>query len=176
MSREVPAEWAKLIEAAGFVKERRPHGPSMKQLAEASGVHQSTLSALIFGDRESDPATVDKVVAALAERIKGKSPERLRLEVFALARKSLAEADPFQLHPDADLLTAQERNAVNELIRLLALPKKQGGEADGDAAPTKLRVDHAHSLKRLNVDFDPEIYNDKAAYPGDQPVDQPTTE
>lgn len=133
--RDVPAEWADLLTRARLVGKR---GPSMSRLSEASGVHTSTISAMMHGSRVTSSDVIDKVAEAIAGGIGPRADHgAVRHIVHELVGRALAEREPFQPHPDADLLDSRERKAVNELIRLLALPKKRGGGAHGDsAAPT----------------------------------------
>ncbi len=87
----------------------------MSALARAVEVHTTTIGAMMFGDRATQPETVDKVAKVLG---------RPRDEVYGWVGKALGVAEPFEPHADADLLDAHERKAVNELIRLLAVSKR----------------------------------------------------
>ena len=91
---------------------------------------------MMYGDRSSKPEKVDAVADAIARKLGYEDSTDIRHGIHEWVGRALTEDKPFIPHPDADLLDRQERDAVNELIRLLALSKKQGGEADGDAAPT----------------------------------------
>lgn len=73
------------------------------------------------GTRETSQATVDAVAAAL------KMDPRTVAEWVGRAR---SERNPFKPHGDANLLTGEERKAVNQLIQLLAKPKKGAQNAD----------------------------------------------
>lgn len=83
----------------------------MTQLAVQVGAHTSTISAMVFGSRETKPDIVEAVADAL--RVD-------RVTVFEWVGRARAQEKPFQPHPDADLLTAEEQDVVNHLIRLLA--------------------------------------------------------
>lgn len=100
----------------------------MSGLARSVGVHTSTISAMIWGRRETDSDTVNLVA------------EKLRISpvtVFEWVGRARTESEPFKPHPDADLLDKESRAAVNELIRLLARNQKAGGDRSGDSAATK---------------------------------------
>lgn len=99
----------------------------MRRLAEVAGTTPSTISAMINGTRDTSSAIVQRVAEALrmGDRVAQVS------EWVGLAR---TEVRPFQPHRDADLLTAEEQEAINEMIRLLAAPKKRGGGARGLSA------------------------------------------
>lgn len=122
-SRDVPEDWWDLLGRADMT-DPRSGAPSMSALSRHSGVHPSTISAMMYGDRKTSGATVDRVVDAIAERSPRRDPREIRARVYDLVGRALGVPVPFEPHPDANLLTLQERNAVNELIRLLAAPKK----------------------------------------------------
>lgn len=122
-SRDVPEPWAKLLTQARLVDPRNGL-PSMSRLAEESGVHASTISAMMYGDRRTRPASVDKVSDTIAARLRITNPDVLRSEIARWVGQALGDERRFEPHPDADLLSPQERKAVNELIRLLAAPKR----------------------------------------------------
>lgn len=124
-SRDVPEQWTDILVRAGMTDPRNGLA-SMTRLAEASGVHASTISSMMYGDRKAKAASVDKVADALSSALRAANPSEVRKAVHDLVGRTLNVAAPFEPHPDADLLTTKERQAVNELIRLLAAPKKMG--------------------------------------------------
>lgn len=120
MSTE-PKDWDCALRAAGFIDRRGGDRVSWSALAQAVGVHTSTLTGMKDGSRETDGETLDLVA------------EKLRLDPRIVAEwvgRARAERDPYKPPSDADLLTRQEREAVNRLIQLLAEPKKRG-QSDG---------------------------------------------
>lgn len=123
MTRDVPPKWARLMLKAGLTDPRNGLA-SMSRLAEESGVHASTISAMMYGDRATRPETVEKVAVTIAGRLGGGDPARRAREIRQLVNEALDQEEPFKLHPDAALLDQTERAAVNELIRLLARSKK----------------------------------------------------
>lgn len=122
MKRDVPEPWATVMKKRGLVDPRNGN-PSMTKLAEASDTHASTIGAMMFGDRETSAEVIARVAAALYPNGGGNFSRRLR-EVNSWVGRALESAQPFQLHPDADLLTPKEREVVNDLVRLLAASKK----------------------------------------------------
>lgn len=129
---DVPEGWDELLVAARFV-DRRNGRPSMRQLAAAAHTHASTISALMYGSRETKTPVVEKVIEAIS-RESGMGERRVRQKVFELMHRALADGGRFEPHEDANLLSREEQAAVNELIRLLALSKKQGGGAHARGA------------------------------------------
>lgn len=128
MRAEVPEPWAAAMIAAGFVDSRyKSDIPSMRRLADAAGTTTSTISAMIAGTRDTDGAIVQRVAEAL-----GLSESAGEVERWV--GHSRTANKPFVPHRDANLLTSDEQAAVNELIRLMALPKKRGG-GDADLVP-----------------------------------------
>lgn len=111
VSRQVPEPWASAMERARLVDPRNGR-PSMSALAQEVGTHTSTISAMMAGTRKTNTSLVAKVAVAL------RMEDRVD-EVFAWIGRQRTEAEPFTPHPDADLLTSEERQAVNELIRLM---------------------------------------------------------
>lgn len=122
--RDVPEQWAELLVQAGFVDPRNGR-PSMTKLGEESGVHPSTISALMYGDRAAKSDTVDAIANALAKGMRADSPGDVRYRVRKLMGVTPGDREPFKPHPDADLLSPTERQTINDLIGMLALPKKR---------------------------------------------------
>lgn len=94
--------------------------PSMRQLAVAAGTTTSTISAMMHGTRATQNDVVERVAVAL------KMQDRVD-EVMSWVDRERTQVHPFDPHPDANLLTTDEQEAINEIIRLMALPKKRGG-------------------------------------------------
>lgn len=121
MDDSIPAGVRKLMERRGYTK-RRGSGVSLTALAEATGVHTSTISNL-FSRLNSRPATVSAVADAL-----GISAPELR----ALIGDAPAESDVY-VGPDASRrLSPRQRAALTELIL-----------ATVDDASTEFEVDKA---------------------------------
>jgi hypothetical protein len=120
VSNEVPEPWASAMIAANLTDPRytRPV-PSRRKLAEAADTTTSTVSAMIAGTRDTNGSIVQRVAEALGMGDQADVVARW----VGLAR---TQAKPFVPHRDADLLTAEEQEAVNEIIRLMALAKKGG--------------------------------------------------
>ncbi len=135
MKRDVPPRWASLMVRAGLVDPRNDQA-SMSRLAEESGVHASTISAMMYGDRKTRVESVDKVAEAIATRLPGDDVARRARDVRALVDQAFASNKPFDLHPDAALLDQKERAVVNELIRLLARSKRASARPGLSVAPS----------------------------------------
>ena len=100
VSRETPERWQKAMDRAGL--------SSMRRLAAAVGVHTSTISAMIHGDRDTSPETVAKVAEVLGVDV---------VRVSRWVGQARTVAAPYQPPAEAALLTARQRKAVDELIR-----------------------------------------------------------
>lgn len=81
---------------------------------------------MMYGDRQTKAESVDKVAAAIAAGMRADRREGVRAVVHELVGRALRVQKPFEPHPDADLLTGSERKAINELIRVMTIAKKQG--------------------------------------------------
>ncbi len=147
MSKEVIEPWAEPMVAAKLV-DRRNGKASMRALAEKAGTTTSTISAMIHGTRDTGADVLERVAVALDVPVD---------RITQWAGKVRTEVKPFTPHRDANLLTAEEQQAVNELIRLLALPKREkGGGADGfSAAPTKPPLRPVSDLELDDAAYDP---------------------
>lgn len=106
--------------------DRRNGRASMRQLADAVGSTTSTIAEMMYGTRDTQQSLLDAVADAL---------EVDRVTVSSWAGRARALAGPFVPHPDAELLDADERKAVNELIRLMARPKKSAERGRLSVAP-----------------------------------------
>ncbi|WP_370246712.1 helix-turn-helix domain-containing protein [Nocardioides sp.] len=105
--------------ARGFTDGRSPTSvqPSYRRLADAIGIHQSTLKDNITGKRRPSPATIDKLVDALGEDV---------VNWLAVSRPSV-----WVPPEEAALLTARQRRALDELIRAM-VGVTHRGEVRGD--------------------------------------------
>lgn len=120
VSREVPKQWQQAMDRVGL--------SSMRRLAQATGVHTSTISAMIHGDRETSPETVYGVAEALGVDV---------VTVSKWVGQARTVAEPYRPPAEADLLTSRQRKAVDEIIRVMTerdesshgAPKKRAGDA-----------------------------------------------
>lgn len=146
MSNEVAEPWAAAMIAAGFTDPRYKDRdvPSMRQLADAAKTRASTISHMMAGTRETGGDVIDRVAAAL-----NLDPT----EVGRWVGRARSAPKRFEPHRDADLLTSEEQNAVNELIRLLALSKRRGGEGreDDPAAKKVPTLSDAREARRRKI-------------------------
>lgn len=121
MSRDVIEPWATAMVAAKLVDPRNGR-PSMRALATAAGTTASTISHMMYGTRATKREVLESVIVAL------RMTDRADI-VEEWVGRARTQVEPFKPHPDANLLTSDEQKAVNEIIRLMALSKKRGGEA-----------------------------------------------
>ena len=98
--------------AAGAVDPRNGT-PSMNALAKMSNTHTSTITAMVFSDKKTDQAVVDRVAAALNKDVR---------TVSQWAGRSRTIREPYVPPIEADMLTVRQRRAVSELIRSMAEP------------------------------------------------------
>lgn len=109
----------------------------MSALSTASGVHTSTISAMMFGERRTTPESVELVAHAIADRIPGRK-DPVIIRVHDLIGRAMTIAEPFEVNRDVELLDADERKLVNEMIRLLAASKKRGAAPEATASSVPL--------------------------------------
>lgn len=113
---------------SGCTDPRNATRPSLRQLAERMGVSTSTASAMVYGTRVTDVANVDAAA------------EALRLDPLTVTewvdRVRTVKA-PYQPPSVANLLGQDERDAVDQLIRLLARSKTREGETDAHSAEAR---------------------------------------
>lgn len=121
----LPDKWAQRLIARGFVDPRFKHDvASMSALSAKTGLHTSTISALMSGRRKPSVETVQLLVAELGSDVAGWLGVAIR--------------EPYQPPPEADLLTTRQRKALTELIRSIVADEQEGGGEHGDrSAPTK---------------------------------------
>lgn len=120
---DVPPHWADILGRAGSVDPRNG-APSMTRLAEESGVHTTTIAAVMYGNCTT---RADRIADAIARRTRDAREPVTRAAVHELVGRALGAPAKFEPHPDADLLTPAERGAVNEIIKLLAAGHRSSG-------------------------------------------------
>lgn len=123
---QIPEPWATAMVRAGMTDPRyyEPR-PSMGRLAEAAGVHTTTVSRMVHGLKRPDPANVAAVAAAL--RL---SP----VEVSGWVNQARSVQAEYVPPAEVNLLTRREQDALSELIRSIAATREQV-TGDGRDAP-----------------------------------------
>jgi len=123
---QIPEPWASALVRAGFTDPRYSDDrPSLGALAEAAGVHTTTVSRMVHGRGKPKHENVEAVAAALRVDV---------VEVSEWARQARTEAEPYRMPAEVNLLTRREQAAITELIRAMAEARREG-EGSGDAAP-----------------------------------------
>lgn len=120
---EIPEPWASSMIAAGFVDGRYKASnarPSARALAEAVGVHTSTITRMFAGSASTDHQTVSDVADAL-----GKS--RVEVTQWVLQSRSVEQdwTPPAAVHQ----LTQREQEALTELINAIAAAREDHDDA-----------------------------------------------
>lgn len=108
--------WDAALVKAGFVDKRDGESPSHRALAEHLGIGTSTITNIRAGNAKPKPATVAKIADAL------------RIDVRELSRwigQTREVAKPYTPPSEADLLDQRERDALDEIIRVMAASKKR---------------------------------------------------
>lgn len=100
------------MQAAGAVDPRNGT-PSMNALAKMSKTHTSTITAMVFSDKNTEHAVVDRVAKALGVDVR---------TVSQWAGRVRTVRDPYVPPIEADMLTVRQRRAVSELIKSMAEP------------------------------------------------------
>lgn len=106
--------WDAALVKAGFVDKRDGESPSHRALAEHLGIGTSTITNIRAGNAKPKPATVAKIADAL------------RIDVRELSRwigQTREVAKPYTPPSEADLLDQRERDALDEIIRVMAASK-----------------------------------------------------
>lgn len=116
----IPEPWASALSEAGFVSPWDT--PSMNRLPEATGIHVSTISRIVKGQNVKGP-TKD-VVTQLAEAL-GK-PAR---EVGGWINAAWAKLGPYTPPAAADLMTNEQRAAVDSIIRAFATANRAAADS-----------------------------------------------
>lgn len=106
--------WDAALVKAGFIDKRDGESPSHRALAEHLGIGTSTVTNIRNGTVKPKPATVAKIAKAL------------NVDVRELSRwigQARDVAEPYRPPSEADLLDQRERDALDEIIRLMAASK-----------------------------------------------------
>lgn len=122
----------------------------MNALAKMSSTHTSTITAMVFSDKKTDQAVVDRVAAALNKDVR---------TVSQWAGRTRTVRDPYVPPAEADMLTTRQRRAVTELIRSMAEPsmtqdKDKHSHPGDDQTFYGLAADD-HSNDQIGFDDDP---------------------
>ncbi|VEI13251.1 helix-turn-helix domain-containing protein [Trueperella bialowiezensis] len=122
MSSTFPEPWKTLADRVGIT--------SYGQLAERSGLSRPTVYSAVSG-RSARPQL--KTLAGLAEAFRISTEELLDI----LGRPAREEVEEYRPPEEAALLTRREREAVDEIIRLLIKARQQNTTNDVDAYLTE---------------------------------------
>lgn len=117
---DIPEPWATAMVDRGFTDRRtKVPRPSARALADAAGVHATTVLAMI-GGAASDPRSVQAVADALGQR-----PETVSgwIDPARIVR------DPWVPPDEVHLLDRRQRDALTELIRAMAHRSDHGSAA-----------------------------------------------
>lgn len=109
MSKELPGEWGRLLGPKGL--------HSYRDVEAKTGISKGTIHRLMTGGATSH-ATVNAIADALFDGD--------RDLVWRLRGESLSDFGDWNLPVESSLLNAEERAAINELIRLFAQNKRVG--------------------------------------------------
>lgn len=123
--------WDAALVKAGFVDKRDGESPSHRALAEHLGIGTSTITNIRAGNAKPKPATVAKIADAL------------RIDVRELSRwigQTREVAKPYTPPSEADLLDQRERDALDEIIRVMAASKIGVKPEDETSQNQPLRV------------------------------------
>lgn len=136
MSIEPEGPWAVAMIRVSAIDPRNGR-PSWNRLAEMADVSTSTVTKMVGGTRKPSVSTVQKVADAL--RVDAS-------DVWEWIGRGSEGIRTYHVPDEVHLLTPRQQNALTELIRATAeeqqrlraiAAEREGGEADGDAAPTK---------------------------------------
>lgn len=116
----IPEPWATWLLDAGFVDPRgASNRPSMRRLAEAANLSNSTIANTLHG--RTTPSA--EVLSAISDALR--VPLR---EVHAAAGVAATDARrPYEWPAEADQLTTRQRSAVTELIRAMVAGNERPG-------------------------------------------------
>ena len=161
MSKQ-PTDWDEALVRAGFVDPRNEAKPSYNQLAQAVGVPQSTISAIVSGrSRRPKPANVQKIADALGVDVR---------VVSEWVGQERTERAPYAPPAEADLLTDRQRRAVDEIIRAIVAERASGHHGEHDTAGERSRPD----TSRVHLAGD--AVPDGVTSYSEQRVDEPWTQ
>lgn len=133
--RDVPEPWASAMIRAGVTDPRNDKRPSMNQLAQLTGVHTSTITSMVWGERDTDQGTLDRVAEVL--RIKPSL-------VAEWAGRARDEETPYEPPAVASLMTQDQRNIVDSVIRQFTAHAARGqktGEGGATVTPITKRTE-----------------------------------
>lgn len=122
--RETPEPWASAMIDQDLVDRG---SPSLSALARASGVSVETVRRMVYGMGESGPTSVEAVAAALHVNVR---------KVTEWVGQSRSVASAYVPPVEANLLSARQRKAVDELIRSIAAGQRKA-QRDEDAGTTE---------------------------------------
>src|SRR5699024_780425 len=116
-------QWTEAIIRAGYTDPRyREDRPSFSRLAEAAGLHTTTVSRLVRGVGKPKPGVVEAVAAALGVDVRF---------VAEWVQQARTESRPYEPPAEVNLLTRREQDAVTELIRAIAAREERTDEPQG---------------------------------------------
>lgn len=142
MRRDVPEPWATAMITAGITDPRYTDPrPSMSQLAQRIGVHTSTVSSMVFGERATDQATIEATARTL------------RLSASTVAEwVGRAEANPYTPPSTASLMTTDQRNLIDGIIRQFTREAARGQDRPQETAGVGEReqLERAEGVPSLN--------------------------
>lgn len=123
----IPEPWATAMIEAGFKDPRYADDrPSLGALADAAGIHTTTVSRMVHKTGAAKTQNVAAVARALRKDV---------VEVSAWVRQARTETEPYTAPPEADLLNRRERAALDELIRAVTETRREGGGHGRRPAP-----------------------------------------
>lgn len=130
---------------------------SISALARSSGVSVETARRLVYGTRaKPTEETIRKIADALRE-----SPAKVGEWVGLVLAE---EKFPYTPPAEADMLTQRERDAVDEIIRLIVLPRQVSALAvESDAVADYADIAQQKVQEAFRTDYQP------AASPHEQP-------
>jgi len=125
---QVPEPWASAMVKVGFTDPRYDDPrPSMSRLAEAAGLHTTTVSRMVRETKQPDPENVAHVAKALRQDVR---------EVSEWVRQAGTVAREYRVPAEVNLLTQREQDAISELIRAIAATREAVvGNAESSTAP-----------------------------------------
>ena len=128
--RDVPEPWASAMIRAGVTDPRNDQRPSMTQLAIACDVHTSTITSMVWGERETDQATLDKVAEVL----------RVKPSVVAEWAGRIRDTEtPYTPPAVASLLTGDQRKILDAIIRQFTAHAVSQNVGDPKETVTQIR-------------------------------------
>lgn len=123
---QLPEPWATALVTAGYTDPRyRDDRPSLGALAEAAGLHTTTVSRMVHGRGNAKHENVVAVAEALRVDV---------VEVSSWVRQARTEEAPYEFPSEVHLLSRREQDAITELIRAMAEYRKDR-ESDGNPSP-----------------------------------------